>query len=259
MAHDNDVRTILGVRFYVGDADGAVDRIMPGGLLVAPAAPGLKDIPDKPAYRNALLESDVVITDSAFLVLVWNLLEKDSIRRVSGLAYLRALLKREELRMPGNTLWVMASPASARRNLDWLSSQGMTVLDECIYLAPVYGETVEDSALVRKIESLGVRHVIVTVGGGTQEPLGSYLKAQLASKPAIHCIGAAIAFLSGDQVHIPEWADRFYLGWLFRCVSSPRRYVPRYWSAWQLLPLLWRFRSQLPTSPSEFVQSAGPS
>lgn len=126
MARDSDVRTILGVRFYVGDADDAVDRIMPGGLLVAPAAPGLKDIPHKPAYRNALLESDVVITDSAFLVLVWNLLEKDSIRRVSGLAYLRALLKREEIRKPGSTLWVMASPASARRNLDWLSSQGMT-------------------------------------------------------------------------------------------------------------------------------------
>jgi UDP-N-acetyl-D-mannosaminuronic acid transferase (WecB/TagA/CpsF family) len=72
------------------------------------------------------------------------------------------------------------------------------------------------------------------------------LKRNLDYLPAIHCIGAAIAFLSGDQVHIPEWADRFYLGWLFRCMSSPRRYVPRYFSAPQLVPLLWRYRDQLP-------------
>lgn len=258
MADDDNIRTILGVRFYVGDADGAIDRIMRGGLLVAPAAPGLKDIPDRPAYRNALLDSDVVITDSAWMVMLWNLLEKDSIRRVSGLAYLRALLKREELRRPGNTLWVMASPESARRNLDWLSSQGVTVPGECVYLAPVYDEVVEDSDLVRKIESLGVRHVVVSVGGSTQEPLGSSLKGQLTCKPAIHCIGAAIAFLSGDQVHIPGLADRLYLGWLFRCISSPQRYVPRYWSALQLFPLLWRFRGRMPRQATALAESPGP-
>jgi UDP-N-acetyl-D-mannosaminuronic acid transferase (WecB/TagA/CpsF family) len=71
---------------------------------------------------------------------------------------------------------------------------------------------------------------------------------EFGEMPAIHCIGAAIAFLSGDQVHIPAWADRFYLGWLFRCLSSPKRYVPRYLDAFGLAPLLWRYRSELPAS-----------
>jgi UDP-N-acetyl-D-mannosaminuronic acid transferase (WecB/TagA/CpsF family) len=87
---------------------------------------------------------------------------------------------------------------------------------------------------------------VVTIGGGTQERLGLYLKQNLSYLPAIHCIGAAIAFLSGDQVHIPVFADKLYLGWLYRCISDPRRYVPRYWEARRLLGLMVRYRSELP-------------
>ena len=97
-----------------------------------------------------------------------------------------------------------------------------------------------------RLIGLRPRHVGVRVGGGTQERLGLYLKRNLEYLPAIHCIGAAIAFLSGDQVNIPVFADKFYLGWLFRCVSEPKRYVPRYWEARKLLRLMVRYRSELP-------------
>ncbi len=246
MARSSDERTILGIRFYVGDVEGAIERLKDGGLLMAPAAPALKDMPRNQAYREALLNADLIITDSAFMVLLWKLMERETIRRISGLAFLRAALAQEEIRRPGDTLWIMAGPQSARRNLDWLASQGITVPDSCVYMAPMYGDAVEDPDLVQRIEGERFRHIVVTIGGGTQERLGSYLKSHLSYRSGIYCIGAAIAFLSGDQVRIPAWVDRLYLGWLLRCLSSPRRYVPRYWSAWQLLPLLWRFRSQLP-------------
>jgi UDP-N-acetyl-D-mannosaminuronic acid transferase (WecB/TagA/CpsF family) len=116
----------------------------------------------------------------------------------------------------------------------------------------MYGGEISDSALVERLNRLRPQHVVVTVGGGTQERLGLYLKRNLEYLPAIHCIGAAIAFLSGDQVHIPVWADRLYLGWLFRSLSEPKRYVPRYWEARKLLSLMLRYRSELPPlrSPS---------
>jgi UDP-N-acetyl-D-mannosaminuronic acid transferase (WecB/TagA/CpsF family) len=88
--------------------------------------------------------------------------------------------------------------------------------------------------------------VILTIGGGSQERLGLYLKQRLSYRPAIHCIGAAIAFLSGDQVHIPVWVDKLYLCWLFRCLSNPKRHIPRYWSARKLVALMWRYRNRLP-------------
>lgn len=251
MRQSGDVRTILGIRFYGGDVDGALQRMAGGGLLVVPAAPALKDIATNAAYRTALLEADLAITDSAFMVMVWNLIERDSIGRLSGLRYLRALLEQPGVRAPGNTFWVMAGRASASKNLQWLRAQGIEVPTECVYEAPMYGDPIEDTALVEKLNRMRPQHIVLTVGGGTQERLGAYLKRQLSYRPSIHCIGAAIAFLSGDQVRIPDWADRLYLGWLLRCLSSPRRYVPRYLSAPRLVPLLLRYRSKLPVEPQK--------
>lgn len=246
---EGDHRMILGIPFFVGTAEQAVQRMRQGGLLVVPAAPALKDLETNAFYREALVNADLAITDSAYMVMIWNRLQHDSIRRLSGLEYLRELLKQPDVRQSGNTLWIMANPLSAQRNLSWLAEQGIDVPEVCAYLAPMYGqEGIEDVALLERIERLRPQHVILTLGGGTQERVGLYLKRNLSYAPAIHCIGAAIAFLSGDQVRIPRWADRSYLGWLYRSISEPRQYVPRYWNARKLLYLLIRYRERLPIS-----------
>jgi UDP-N-acetyl-D-mannosaminuronic acid transferase (WecB/TagA/CpsF family) len=237
---------ILGIDFFQGSAAEAVERMSHGGLLVVPAAPALKDLDRNAAYREALLEADLAITDSAFMVLIWNQLRRGRIHRLSGLEYLRHLLHEPAVRQPGNCLWVMAGAKSAERNVAWLHRQGIEVPEDCVYLAPMYGDGIADEALLEQLERMRPAHVIVSIGGGTQERLGLYLKRNLSYEPAIHCIGAAIAFLSGDQVNIPVWADRFYLGWLFRSLSEPSRYVPRYWDARKLLALMLRYKDRLP-------------
>jgi UDP-N-acetyl-D-mannosaminuronic acid transferase (WecB/TagA/CpsF family) len=238
---------ILGIDFFDGSAKAAIEIMRGGGLLVVPAAPALKDLDRNLAYRDSLLNADLVLTDSAFMVLIWNRLQSTPIKRLSGLEYLRELLLESDVRKPGNTLWIMASPTSTERNLAWLEAQGIAVPEDHIYMAPIYNSgPISDPALIELLNRLRPQHVIVTLGGGTQERLGLYLKRNLACHPAIHCIGAAIAFLSGDQVHIPVWADRFYLGWLFRSLSEPKRYIPRYLDAFKLYPLMRRYRDRLP-------------
>lgn len=244
--HGREFRQILGVRFFVGGAQRAIELLAKGGLLVVPAAPALKNLSRDLAYREALLQSDIAITDSSLMVMVWNFTQKDNIRRLSGLEYLAELLTSSEVRELGGTFWIMAGEASAATNLAWLRQQGIEVLPDDVYLAPIYQDVIEDEALLQTIRNRRPRHIIVTLGGGTQERLGFYLKRNIQPLPAIHCIGAAIAFLSGDQVHIPMWADRFYLGWLFRCFSEPGRYVPRYWAARKLISLMVRYRERLP-------------
>ena len=78
---DPHYRQILGVRFFVGDAPEAVEIGVRGGLVVVPAAPALLELRRDPEYRQALLESDLAITDSGFLVILWNLLMWNSIVR----------------------------------------------------------------------------------------------------------------------------------------------------------------------------------
>src|ERR1700744_2248032 len=142
-----------------------------GALLVVPAAPALKDIDCNAQYREALLNADLCIADSAFMVLIWNRISKQKIHRLSGLKYLRELLLRDDAHSPGNVVWIMASPSSAQRNIGWLKSQGIDVPQECVYLAPMYGKEIEDPALLALLERLRPQHIVVTVGGGTQERL----------------------------------------------------------------------------------------
>jgi UDP-N-acetyl-D-mannosaminuronic acid transferase (WecB/TagA/CpsF family) len=239
-------RTILGVSFFGGTASDAVAAMRGGGLLVSPAAPALKNMDRDTGYRDALLGADIAIADSALMVMVWNLIERDSLHRLSGLTYLRELLLQPDVREDGNTLWIMANPKSAATNLGWLAENGISVDPRYVYMAPMYGAEIADDDLLALLDRLRPRHIILTIGGGTQERLGLYLKHRLPYLPAIHCIGAAIAFLSGDQVNIPVWVDRLYLCWLFRCFSDPKRYIPRYWGARKLIALMWRYRDRLP-------------
>ena len=239
------------MRFFVGDAPEAVEIGARGGLVVVPAAPALLELKHDRDYRRALLEADLAITDSGFLVILWNLMMWDRIHRVSGLEYLKILLMRQEFLEPGAALWIMPSQISQERNLKWLKAQGYPLQTEDCYLAPKYASEVSDDLLVKLVNQRKPRHVIVGLGGGVQEKLGLYLKQHCIVKPAIHCIGAAIGFLSGDQVRIPHWADQWILGWLFRCAANPGRFIPRYAKALKLPATLWKYRSHLPDLEDE--------
>lgn len=245
----NEIRfqQILGIRFIVAEARETIDLILSGGgLVVGPAAPALTALATDRLYRDALLSADFAIPDSALMVLLWNLLQRDRINKLSGLKYLRLLIQHPSFREPGSTFWVMPSPKSADRNIAWLNTKGLHVTRENAYLAPFYGKTMQDPELLRTLEERRPRNVVLCLGGGTQEPLGHYLQQNLSYKPAIHCIGAAIAFLSGDQVRIPIAVDACGLGWLWRSLARPLRYCPRYWEARLLVPLMMRYRDRLP-------------
>lgn len=251
MGEPGKFRQILGVQFFTGNEQEAIDEICrTGGLVVVPAAPALKNLAQDEQYREALVNATFAIADSALMVLIWNLAQRDRVRKLSGLKYLRALIERTEFRDQESTFWVMPTPASAARNIAWLRKKGISLSEEKVYLAPTYGRNAVDLELLRRIEDTRPSHVVIGLGGGTQERLGLYLKRNLSYQPAIHCIGAAIGFLSGDQVRIPIWADHAGIGWLLRCVSDPKRYAPRYWDARHLAPLLLRYRDRLPVVPS---------
>src|SRR5579864_2806110 len=104
----DESRRILGIDFYAGDVHGAIEQLSNGGLLIVPSAPSLKDMVYSASYRQALVDADLAIPDSAFMVLLWNWLQRDSLIRLSGLKYLRQLLLQADVRTPGNTFWVMA-------------------------------------------------------------------------------------------------------------------------------------------------------
>ena len=159
---------ILGVNFFNGTVDEAVDTMSAnGGLLVVPAAPALVKLSEDEEYRRALVSADMAIADSGAMVLLWKIFTGRHVERISGLKFLKRLVARLASHPDERVLW-------------------------------------------------------------------------------IHCIGAALAFLTGDQPPIPMWADRFYLGWLLRLLRQPRVFGPRYLSALKLPLLLLRNGRNLP-------------
>jgi UDP-N-acetyl-D-mannosaminuronic acid transferase (WecB/TagA/CpsF family) len=239
--YDPNYRRILGINFFVGAAPDAVRRGLRGGLVVAPAAPALVNLQDDPDYQQAVSQADLAITDSSLMVMAWNLMRRDNITRVSGLEYLVLLLRNLRARpKKERPFFIMPTKDSTLRTLKWLKEQGVACEKRQTYIAPQYPSgPVIDYPLLKLLKKEKPTQIIIGLGGGTQERLGLFLRKNLPRNPGIHCIGAAIGFLTGDQVKIPLWADHLYLGWLLRCFSNPQSYVPRYWKArkllWQLL------------------------
>ena len=265
------IHTILGIKFFGGTSREAVDQISrSGGLLVAPAAPSLINLCRNEEYRQAILASDLAIADSGFMVMLWKLFTGETVPRISGLEYVKRLIEHESVQQPGAVLWIVATGSSGERLLAFLRSgeckrlcsssrahelcSGIPVSEEDIFVAPKYGRQVEDEALLGIASQNHPRHIVVAVGGGVQDKLGRYLLERLEYRPAIHCIGAALGFLTGDQVWIPDWADKYYLGWFFRSLAQPKVFVPRFWSARKLPWLIWKYGDRLP--PLEKQRSA---
>src|ERR1700730_1508366 len=237
---------ILGINFFNGTVDEAVDVMSRnGGLLVVPAAPALVKLESDEGYRRALVAADMAIADSGAMVLLWRILTGRRVERISGLKFLKHLVARLASRSDERVLWIVPSEVAHERTIAWLRSVNLTGTADS-YVAPRYGEEVRDDALVSKIDIHPPAHVVVGIGGGVQEKLGLFLKENLRARPAIHCIGAALGFLTGDQPPIPMWVDRFYLGWLLRLLRQPRVFGPRYLSAFKLPALIFRYRESLP-------------
>ena len=242
----DNFRKILGVRFYISDLEGLVGLVPEGGLIVAPSAPVMVRLADDPAHREALEGADLAITDSSFMVLLWLLRTGERIQRISGLRLLRAMFADGGFRGRGETFWVMPSKTDSEANLEWLRGQGFQVTADDAVVAPMYPKSgpIADPGLVDLINGRRPGLVVIALSGGVQERLGWELRQKLAYRPAILCIGGAIAFLTGRQNSIPVWADRLALGWIIRFAAAPRGFSAKVNGVGRLAPLIWRFGSR---------------
>jgi N-acetylglucosaminyldiphosphoundecaprenol N-acetyl-beta-D-mannosaminyltransferase len=238
---------ILGIRFFNGGVDEAVAPMSEcGGLLVAPSGTCFARLREDARYRRAVLGADLAIADSGLMVMLWRLIQRGKVERISGLKYLKYLLAKLKGEETGKVFWVLPSEQARQKLFSRSHRETFVLKQENCYVAPRYGFEVEDRNLVALIEQRRPAHVIIAIGSGAQEKLGYYLRENLSYRPAIHCIGAALGFITGDQSSIPDWADRFCLGWFFRLLAQPRTFIPRLSRALELPWLIWKYGEKLP-------------
>lgn len=240
---------ILGIDFYNDSLEKALDSITSeGGLVLAPSGPGLSELGKNSHYDSALQNADINLVDSGYLALLWKKRTGLSLRRHSGLKFIKALVEDARFNCEPSQLWVMPSREHSDATHAYLTKCGIQISRDTFYEAPLYDSNqITDPALLQIIGKTRPRFIIISIAGGKQEILGHWLREQLDYRPAIICIGAAIAFLAGKQAHIPDWADRIYIGWLFRIVQNPQTFLPRYWKARKLNKLLAQHGSAAPS------------
>ncbi len=250
---------ILGLRFFNGDVDEAVAFMhRHGGYLVAPSGTCFARLREDGPYRRAMLSADLAIADSGLMVLTWRLLRREKIQRISGLKYLKQLLAKLEREGSARVFWILPGTRARQKLLDCFRSETFAVKIEDCYIAPRYGLEVDDRHLLTRIEKDRPAHVVIAIGSGPQEKLGHYLCENLSYRPAIHCTGAALGFITGDQIAIPDLADRFFLGWLLRLIAQPHRFIPRLIRGFELPWLIARYGKALPPLRSRDQKSEFP-
>src|SRR5438874_3673911 len=101
---------ILGIRFCNGDVDEAVASMFRhGGFLVAPSGTCFARLREDEAYRRAVIAADLAIADSGLIVVLWRLLRREKIGRISGLKYLKHLLRKLKGEGSDEIFWVLPS------------------------------------------------------------------------------------------------------------------------------------------------------
>ncbi len=239
---------ILGLSFFTGEESDVLSLLEKGGLLTAPAAPALVDLGKDTHYTESLQKSDFVITDSGLMVFLWFIATRKWVPKLSGLKLLKAILKREAVQKAGASYWIKPTQKAQKTTQKYLNNRGFSLEEKDFYVAPMYQRgAIKDPLLVEILNNKRPAYIFINIGGGKQEILGLHLKEYLTYSPAILCTGAAIAFLTGEQTHIPPWADRLSVGWLFRCLGRPHIFVKRYLKALKLIPILLRYKERLPT------------
>lgn len=239
---------VLGISFFAGTVAEAVERhTRDGGYVVIPAAPALMKLNYDEEYRRAMQSADLALADSGLLVLLSRLATGRRLKKISGISYFRHLVQEGGIGEGASTFWIFASDAAKEKAIGWLAQQGVRMEDKNCFIASAPPSSSQDYALLVRIEEEKPKHVVIAMAGGGQEKLALYLRDFLLYRPSIHCIGAALGFLSGDERTIPEWAEQSHLGWLVRLFAQPRMFFPRVGIALALVRMVFKYRSEMPT------------
>jgi UDP-N-acetyl-D-mannosaminuronic acid transferase (WecB/TagA/CpsF family) len=223
---------IFGIKFFDINFNQVI-KLNKKGLVVFPAAPALCDINENKIYHKSLKNADVALFDSGYFVLLLKIFKGLNISKFSGYKFLKNFFKHNKNK---KIFSVETDKKYALINSNFLKkfkikSQNLQ------YIAPLYlrNKLIKDTILLEILKKKKPNIIIINLGGGIQEVLGSYLKDNLNYHPLIICTGAAISFFTKQQAPINSFIDKLYLGWLVRCIFKPKQFIPRYLKSFKLV------------------------
>ena len=225
---------IFGITFFDANYKEIKKMLDRGGLLVLPSGPGMSTIDKDKNYYNALKNSDIALFDSGYLCLLLRILKGIKVKKFSGFIFFKDFINSLKNENKKKIFLVEPNKKQLEINKKFLNSKNIYKIYQ--YIAPIYQkEKIKDYKLLKKIQKIKPKYVVINLGGGVQEVLGSFLKNNIKYKVSIICTGAAISYFTKQQAPLNVFLDKIYLGWLIRIIFNPFVFLPRYLSAFRLI------------------------
>jgi len=235
----------LGVEFDILSERQVIDRLglvtaeTPFGYIVTPNVDHVVRLDSEgsePAVGAAYASAELCVCDSRVLALLARF-RRIRLPVVTGSDLTAALL--EKVLAQGDRIAIVGgSPDLVRR----LSRRYPHL--EFIQHSPPMGlrrDLAAQAAAAAFIVQAKCRFTFVAVGSPQQELIAARVEGGTGFGL---CIGAALEFLTGDQVRAPMVLRRTGLEWAYRLVSDPRRLWRRYLvEGPQVFLLAWRWRA----------------
>ena len=198
-----------------------------GILVLLPSGPGLSSLFIDKNYTNALLKSDFNLFDSGLFCILLKF-KNINVKKFSGYIFFNALLEYFKKNNIDNFFLIDPNVQESIKNKQLFKKFNLVSLHKP-YIAPVYDfDNPTDFLLLDFIKKSKPRFIIINLGGGIQEKIGLWIRENAGYKVSIICSGAAISFYTKSQAPVNKIIDKFYLGWLLRCIYRPYKFIPRY-------------------------------
>ena len=227
----------MNISFHDLDFDSLINRLnkRPSpSLVLLPSGPGLSSLLSDKNYYKALKASTFNLFDSGFFCTLLKF-RGVFVRKNSGFLLIKRLLNFFRLNKIDSIYFIDPNFKESTLNEKFIKSY-LSLNQYNNYVSPLYDfNDPKDFKLLNLLKEKKPRYIIINLGGGVQEKLGYWLKKNLKYNSIIFCTGAAIAFHTNSQAPINNTIDKFYLGWLLRCLYNPIIFVPRYFKSLKFL------------------------
>jgi exopolysaccharide biosynthesis WecB/TagA/CpsF family protein len=186
-------------------------------------------------FRDAYMRVGLITADGFPIVLACSLQGK-RISRVSGADLIDPISA--EMDRSGKSVYLFGSSPQVLSKASRLLQERHPGLRIVGVFAPHYGFDPLSEEAHRCILAIGDSRAdlcFVALGAPKQELFADHAKGLLPNVSFV-CIGAGLDFIAGAQVRAPRWMQRWYLEWLWRGASNPRRLLYRYLLCMAALP-----------------------
>eukprot|EP00825_Cyclidium_porcatum_P046005 TRINITY_DN7135_c0_g1_i21.p5 TRINITY_DN7135_c0_g1~~TRINITY_DN7135_c0_g1_i21.p5 ORF type:complete len:313 (-),score=37.83 TRINITY_DN7135_c0_g1_i21:177-1115(-) len=182
------------------------------------------------AFRNAVIDSDLVVADGMPLVWIARLLGLPLRERVAG----SEVFQRLRLSAPGplgpvKVFFFGGPPGVAEVAAGVLNAEARGMV--CVgWHSPGYGsvESMSTPEIIDRINASDADFLVVALGAAKGQAWIQQNRARLAVPVQSH-LGAVVNFVAGTVSRAPRWIQRAGLEWLWRIKEEPGLWK-RYWA-----------------------------